>query len=133
MPEKTYDAYGGLPFYDRTIDGARFHGPNNDDRSIISRIEKLGDGKLIVKFLEENYLSPVQMVRAYNACGIPGVATVKKAVADNADIAAWYAKFPPLVTMSWDVPAIQATSDLATEGEALILAIQAYVAKVNAR
>ena len=133
MPEKTFDAYGGNAFYDRIIDGARFHGPNNDDRSIVACVEKLGDGKLIVKFLEENYLSPVQMVRAYNACGIPGVAAVKNAVAANGDIADWYAKFPPLVTMSWDVPAVHATSDLAMEGRALIEAIQAYVAKVNAR
>lgn len=132
MSTNTYAAYGGEREYTITAaDGTTFRGQNPPDSSHVGFISRANDPQKIVQYIKDNRLTAVGVVRAFNERGYDGVSIVLNAVAESSVIAEWYATQEPLVVKPFVIQPPAPAIDLVAEGQALILAVQAYVEKVR--
>lgn len=97
----TYKAFDGVEFYDRVApDGTKQHGRNQDDRSIVAICtHRAYEGQRLVDFLNTEQITPTGVVRAFDACGLPGLKTFLDAVSRLPELASWYAQFTPLTVV----------------------------------
>ena len=97
----TYKAFDGVEFYDRVApDGTKQRGRNQDDRSIVARCTVLAyEGQRLVDFFATEQIKPAGVVRAFDACGLPGLKTFLDAVSRLPELANWYSHFPPLTVV----------------------------------
>lgn len=97
----TYKAFGGVEFYDRVaLDGTKQHGRNQDDRSIVAICtHRAYEGQRLVDFLNTEQITPTGVVRAFDACGLPGLKTFLDAMSRLPELASWYAQFTPLTVV----------------------------------
>jgi hypothetical protein len=130
----TYDAFGGETHYTKTMpDGHVEHGPNQPDQTIAGYLSHAQRPSDMVAFLQRYNLTSVMVVRAFNACGFPGVATVLGAVSAYPEVAAWYATQEPVAEADWHIPPPSPTVSLDAQGDALVEAVRSFVAAVRNR
>lgn len=137
MSITTFDAHGGQTHYYRdSLDGThKESGPNEPDQSITALLmsQKLTSERK-VQYLVENRLTSVMLVRAFNACNIPGVATVLAGVTNDPVLAAWYATQEPVSEPVWNIPPPALPMPIMTPDERdFLAAVNKYVQHVMAR
>lgn len=134
MSYATFDAHDGQPHHDWILpDGTKVHGGNETDQSVVGACRNFDDKKLI-DYLTANRLTPVMIVRAFNACGVDGVATVRAAIEARPLLHDWYATQEPLLVQQWNIPRpADPTAPTTPEERELLDAVAKYVRHLMAR